>query len=105
MFLCRKLSQWGDIYVNDAFEQLTGPYKPQQSLPNSSRKQMFWKSFSRNYQCKQSIKRKPKACNGPLLEAFKVSSKITIIENILDKVDYLIIGGGMITFIKSLRET
>ena len=32
----------------------------------------------------------------------KVSSKITVIENILDKIDHLIIGGGMaFTFIKS----
>ena len=33
----------------------------------------------------------------------KVSSKITVIENILDKIDHLIIGGGMtFTFIKAL---
>jgi phosphoglycerate kinase len=33
----------------------------------------------------------------------KVSSKITVIENILDKVDHLIIGGGMtFTFVKAL---
>jgi phosphoglycerate kinase len=33
----------------------------------------------------------------------KVSSKITVIENILDKVDHMIIGGGMtFTFIKAL---
>jgi phosphoglycerate kinase len=32
----------------------------------------------------------------------KVSSKITVIENILDKVDHLIIGGGMaFTFVKA----
>jgi phosphoglycerate kinase len=33
----------------------------------------------------------------------KVSSKITVIENILDKVDHMIIGGGMtFTFVKAL---
>ena len=33
----------------------------------------------------------------------KVSSKITVIENLLDKIDFLIIGGGMVyTFIKAL---
>ena len=33
----------------------------------------------------------------------KVSTKITIIENMLDKVDNLIIGGGMIfTFVKAM---
>jgi phosphoglycerate kinase len=38
-----------------------------------------------------------------ILGGAKVSSKITIIENILDKVDHLIIGGGMTyTFVKAL---
>ena len=38
-----------------------------------------------------------------ILGGAKVSSKITIIENILDKVDHVIIGGGMtFTFIKAL---
>src|SRR5690606_29936113 len=37
-----------------------------------------------------------------ILGGAKVSSKITIIENILDKVDHLIIGGGMtFTFVKA----
>ena len=37
-----------------------------------------------------------------ILGGAKVSSKITIIENILDKVDHLIVGGGMTyTFIKA----
>jgi phosphoglycerate kinase len=37
-----------------------------------------------------------------ILGGAKVSSKITVIENILDKVDHLIIGGGMsFTFIKA----
>ncbi|MDX5583826.1 MAG: phosphoglycerate kinase, partial [Aureibaculum sp.] len=38
-----------------------------------------------------------------ILGGSKVSSKITVIKNILDKVDHLIIGGGMsFTFIKAL---
>ena len=38
-----------------------------------------------------------------ILGGAKVSSKITIIENILDKVNHVIIGGGMtFTFIKAL---
>jgi len=37
-----------------------------------------------------------------ILGGAKVSSKITVIENILDKVDHLIIGGGMtFTFVKA----
>ena len=38
-----------------------------------------------------------------ILGGAKVSSKITIIDNILDKVDHMIIGGGMtFTFVKAL---
>jgi phosphoglycerate kinase len=33
----------------------------------------------------------------------KVSSKITVIENILDKVDHMIIGGGMTLLCESAR--
>ena len=40
-----------------------------------------------------------------VLGGSKVSTKITIIENILDKVDHMIIGSGMtFTFIKALGE-
>jgi phosphoglycerate kinase len=40
-----------------------------------------------------------------ILGGSKVSTKITIIENILPAVDNLIIGGGMsFTFIKALEE-
>jgi phosphoglycerate kinase len=34
----------------------------------------------------------------------KVSSKITVIENILDKVDHMIIGGGMTFTFVSIRR-
>ena len=38
-----------------------------------------------------------------VLGGSKVSSKITVIENILEKVDHLILGGGMtFTFVKAL---
>jgi phosphoglycerate kinase len=53
----------------------------------------------------QSIDKVMKSGEKPVLAILggaKVSSKITIIENILDKVDHLIVGGGMsFTFIKA----
>jgi phosphoglycerate kinase len=52
-----------------------------------------------------SIEKVMKTGEKPVLAVLggaKVSSKITIIENILDKVDHLIIGGGMtFTFVKA----
>jgi len=56
-----------------------------------------------------SLNRVLKAAVKPVtavLGGSKVSSKITVIENILDKVDHMIIGGGMtFTFIKALGGT
>ena len=53
----------------------------------------------------ESIEKVMKTGEKPVLAILggaKVSSKITIIENILDKVDHLIIGGGMaFTFVKA----
>jgi phosphoglycerate kinase len=40
-----------------------------------------------------------------ILGGSKVSSKITVIENILDKVDHMIIGGMTFTFVKTLEKS
>jgi phosphoglycerate kinase len=63
---------------------------------------MFW-----NFTCKiESLNKVLKNSEKPvtaILGGSKVSSKITVIENILDKVDHMIIGGGMtFTFVKAL---
>ena len=63
---------------------------------------MFWFLLEQEI---KSIDKVMKTGEKPVLAILggaKVSSKITIIENILDKVDHLIIGGGMsFTFIKA----
>ena len=99
-----KLSKWGDIYINDAFGTAHRAHASTTIIA-----QFFEgsKCFG-NLLAKEidSIKRVLENSEKPvtaILGGSKVSSKITVIENILDKVDHLIIGGGMsFTFIKAL---
>lgn len=98
-----KLSRLGDIYVNDAFGTAHRAHASTtiiaQFFPN---KKCFGILLAQEI---QSIDKVMKTGEKPVLAVLggaKVSSKITIIENILDKVDHLIIGGGMtFTFVKA----
>ena len=98
-----KLSKLGDIYVNDAFGTAHRAHASTTIIA-----QFFPKSKCFGYLLAQeieSIDKVLKTGEKPVLAVLggaKVSSKITIIENILDAVDHLIIGGGMsFTFIKA----
>ncbi|MDP6921998.1 MAG: phosphoglycerate kinase [Lutibacter sp.] len=97
------LSRLGDIYVNDAFGTA---HRAHASTTIIARFFPGNKCFG-NLLAKEieSIQKVLKDGEKPLLAILggaKVSSKITVIENILDKVDHLIIGGGMsFTFIKA----
>ena len=98
-----KLSKLGDIYVNDAFGTAHRAHASTTIVAD-----FFPKNKCFGYLLAQeieSIDKVMKTGEKPVLAILggaKVSSKITIIENILDKVDHLIIGGGMsFTFIKA----
>ena len=97
------LSKLGDIYVNDAFGTAHRAHASTTVVA-----QFFPKHKCFGYLLAQeieSIKRVMETGEKPvtaILGGAKVSSKITIIDNILDKIDHLIIGGGMtFTFIKA----
>lgn len=98
------LSKLGTIYVNDAFG----------TAHRAHASTTIVAKFFPNHKCFglllakeiESIDRVLKNSVKPvtaILGGSKVSSKITVIENILDKVDHMIIGGGMTyTFVKAL---
>lgn len=99
----KQLSQLGNIYVNDAFGTAHRAHASTTIVA-----QFFPGNKAFGYLLAQEIKSIDKVMQSgekPVLAVLggaKVSSKITIIENILDKVDHLIIGGGMtFTFIKA----
>jgi len=98
-----QLSKLGDIYVNDAFGTAHRAHASTTIIA-----EFFPENKCFGYLLEQeiaSIDKVMKTGEKPVLAVLggaKVSSKITIIENILDKVDHLIVGGGMtFTFIKA----
>ena len=98
-----KLSKLGDVYVNDAFGTAHRAHASTAVIAEFFKdKKCFGYLMEQEI---ESIKKVMEHGEKPVLAILggaKVSSKITIIENILDKVDHLIIGGGMTyTFVKA----
>ena len=99
----KQLSKLGDIYVNDAFGTAHRAHASTTIVAEFFPENKCFGSLLA--QAIESIKKVMEDGEKPVLAVLggaKVSSKITIIENILDKVNHLIIGGGMtFTFIKA----
>ena len=98
-----QLAQLGDIYVNDAFGTAHRAHASTTIVA-----QFFPENKCFGYLLAKEIESIDKVLNDnespvlAILGGAKVSSKITVIENVLDKVDDLILGGGMAyTFIKA----
>ncbi|MDT0620491.1 phosphoglycerate kinase [Croceitalea vernalis] len=98
-----KLSQYGDIYVNDAFGTAHRAHASTTVVANYfSENKCFGYLLAKEIKAIEKVMQTGEKPVTAILGGAKVSSKITIIENILDKVDHLIIGGGMTyTFIKA----
>lgn len=97
------LSAFGDIYVNDAFGTAHRAHASTtivaQFFPENK---CFGYLLAKEIKAIETVMQTGEKPVTAILGGAKVSSKITIIENILDKVDHLIIGGGMTyTFVKA----
>ncbi|MBT8264638.1 MAG: phosphoglycerate kinase [Muriicola sp.] len=97
------LSKMGDVYINDAFGTAHRAHASTtivaQFFPNNK---CFGSLLAKEIEAIEKVMRTGDKPITAILGGAKVSSKITIIENILDKVDHLIIGGGMTyTFVKA----
>jgi len=100
----KKLASLGDIYVNDAFGTAHRAHASTtiiaQFFPNDK---CFGTLLAKEIESLNKVLKNSEKPVTAVLGGSKVSSKITVIENILDKVDHMIIGGGMtFTFIKAL---
>lgn len=98
-----ELSKLGDIYVNDAFGTAHRAHASTtvvaQFFPGNK---CFGYLLAKEIDAIEKVMQTGEKPVLAILGGAKVSSKITIIENILDKVDHLIIGGGMTyTFVKA----
>lgn len=98
-----QLSRLGDIYVNDAFGTAHRAHASTTIVAHYFKDaKCFGYLLAKEILAIEKVMRTGEKPVLAILGGAKVSSKITIIENILDKVDDLIIGGGMTyTFIKA----
>ena len=100
----QKLASYGDCYINDAFGTAHRAHASTTTIAQFFKNKKY--SGMLLYKEVESIKKVLQTGKRPVLAILggaKVSSKIPIIENIIDKVDQVIIGGGMaFTFVKAL---
>ncbi len=98
-----KLAKHGDAYANDAFGTAHRAHASTTIIA-----QFFPKAKYCGFLLQKEIENAEKVLNSParpvcaIMGGAKVSDKILIIENLLDRVDYLLIGGGMAyTFLRA----
>jgi phosphoglycerate kinase len=99
----QKLATIGDCWINDAFGTAHRAHASTAVIakffPNDK---LFGYLIESELESLDKVLDKPQRPFTAIMGGAKVSSKITIIENLLDKVDNLILGGGMtFTFVKA----
>ncbi len=100
----KALASLADVYVNDAFGTAHRAHASTALIADyfDADSKMFGFLIDSEVSSLDKVLKDPQRPFTALMGGAKVSTKITIIENLLDQVDNLILGGGMIfTFIKS----
>ena len=99
-----KLSTYGDVYVNDAFGTAHRAHASTAVIADffAEDSRMFGFLINKEIKAMDKVLHQSEKPMTAIMGGAKVSDKIQVIENLLDKVDNLIIGGGMTyTFIKA----
>ena len=98
----KKLAKLGDVYINDAFGTAHRAHASTEGVTK------YFDQCAAGYLIEKELKYLGNAIESPerpfvaVLGGAKISGKIDVIENLLDKVDALLIGGGMsYTFLKA----
>jgi phosphoglycerate kinase len=98
-----KLAENGDCWINDAFGTAHRAHASTAVIAaNFPNDKMFGFLIESEVKSLDKVVKDPQRPFTAIMGGAKVSSKITIIENLLDTVDNLILGGGMTyTFVKA----
>jgi len=98
----KQLAEFGDVYINDAFGSAHRAHSSTEGVTK------FIKTAAAGYLMQKELDYLGDAISNPkrpycaILGGAKISGKIDVINNLLDKVDILLIGGGMaFTFFKA----
>ncbi|MES2588681.1 MAG: phosphoglycerate kinase [Bacteroidota bacterium] len=99
----KKLAKHGDVYVNDAFGTAHRAHASTAIIADFfPEDKMFGLLLEAEIISVDKVLNSTEKPVTAIVGGAKVSSKITIIERLLDKVNYLIVGGGMaFTFVKA----
>jgi len=103
LYFAEELSKLGDFYVNDAFGTAHRAHASTTMVANFfTGKKSFGNLLENEINSLEKVLSAPKKPFTAIIGGAKVSGKINVIENLLDKVTDIIIGGGMsYTFIKA----
>jgi phosphoglycerate kinase len=98
----KQLAALADVYVNDAFGTAHRAHASTEGVTHHLKPSVAGYLIEKELQYLQSAIENPQKPLAAIIGGSKVSSKIGVIETLLDKVDKLLIGGGMIfTFYKA----
>ena len=101
----KKLASLGDVYVNDAFGTAHRAHASTAVIAKffPADKKMFGLLMEGEVESAEKVLHKSQKPFTAILGGAKVSDKILIIENLLERADHIIIGGGMAyTFFKAM---
>lgn len=102
MTFANKLAELGDFYVNDAFGAAHRNHTSTAKLAKVLKPAVSGLLMEKEIRCLSEALDNPTRPFTAVVGGAKVSSKIGVLENLIDKVDNLIIGGGMAyTFVKA----
>ncbi len=100
--LCKQLAQLGDVYVSDAFGSVHRAHASTEGVAHLMEKAAAGFLVAKEMAFFTKVLNNPDRPLCAILGGAKVSDKITVLENLLNLVDTLLIGGGMaFTFIKA----
>jgi phosphoglycerate kinase len=98
----KKLASVADLYVNDAFGTAHRAHASTEGVTHYLKPSVAGFLIEKELEYLQNAIENPQRPLVAIVGGSKVSSKITVVETLLDKVDKIIIGGGMIfTFYKA----
>jgi phosphoglycerate kinase len=99
---CRQLAEGMDLYVNDAFGTAHRAHASTEGVAHLLKPAVAGFLMGKELKYLAGALADPKRPFVAILGGAKVSDKIPVIENLIDKVDTLMIGGGMAyTFLKA----
>ncbi len=104
--MAKELASLGDVYVNDAFGTAHRAHASTAVIAQFAEEACFGYLMAGELESVKTVMDNPETPYTAIIGGAKVSSKIGIIENLLPKINHLIIGGGMAyTFAKAQGGT